>query len=98
MRVKSSLFYVGKAKTTNIACPTVRFDTCMHVPLDERDKAWKSRVVSSKRRMEEEVREVAGRRVGDGEGLKKDIKEPICQKCKFSPPTETKQGAFDIEK
>lgn len=57
----------------------------MHVPLDERDKAWKSRVVNSKRRMEEEVRKVAGRRVGDGEGLKSDIKEPICQKCKFSP-------------
>lgn len=41
---------------------------------------------------------MARRRVGDGEGLKSDIKEPICQKCKFSPPTESKQGAFDIEK
>lgn len=47
--------------------------------------------------MEEEVREVAGRRAGDGEGLKSDIKEPICQKWTFSPPAETKQ-AFDSEK
>lgn len=40
------------------------------------------------------MREVAGRRAGDGEALKSDIKEPICQKCKCSPPAETKQGAF----
>lgn len=47
--------------------------------------------------MEEEVREKAGRRAGDGEGLKSDIKEPICQRCRFSPSAETKQ-AFDSEK
>lgn len=51
-----------------------------------------------KGRMEEEDREVARKRLGDGEGLKSDIKEPICQKCKFLPSTETKQGAFQIEK
>lgn len=46
--------------------------------------------------MEEEVREVAGRRAADGEGLKSDIKEAICQKWTCSPPAETKQ-AFDSE-
>lgn len=44
--------------------------------------------------MEEEVREVVRRRVGNGEGLKSDIKEPICQKHKF----QTKQGSCDIER
>lgn len=48
--------------------------------------------------MEEGGREVERRSRGDGEGLKSAIKEPICQKCKFSPSTETKQDAFDFEK
>lgn len=48
--------------------------------------------------MEEEVRDVVGRRVADGEDLKPDIKKPICQKWEISSPTEAKQGAFDIGK
>lgn len=56
MRVKSSL-YVGKAKTINIACPTVTFDTRIHACSTSWERqGLEKQGVNRERRMEEEVR------------------------------------------
>ena len=69
----------------------------MHVPLHER-QGLEKQDVNKKRRMEGEVREVVGRRVGEGKGLKSDIKRTHLSKVQIFFPTETEQDGFDITK